>query len=116
MSDQDCIFCRIVGGELPSSIVHEDDRALAFRDVNPQAPAHVLVVPRRHVQSVEHLTEEDQELAGHLFLVARNVAREEGLADGGYRVVANVGDQGGQTVDHLHLHVLGGRRMTWPPG
>lgn len=116
MSDQDCIFCRIVGGELPSSIVHEDDRAVAFRDVNPQAPVHVLVVPRRHVESVEQLTKEDLELAGHLLLVARNVARAEGLADGGYRVVANVGDRGGQTVDHLHLHVLGGRRMTWPPG
>lgn len=116
MTESDCVFCRISRGELDSTIVHEDDQAVAFRDLNPQAPVHVLVVPRRHVPSVDDLTENDAGLAGHLLLVARTVAREEGLAEDGYRVVANIGSRGGQTVDHLHLHVLGGRRMTWPPG
>lgn len=116
MPDPDCVFCRIVSGDLPGEIIHEDDLSVAFRDVNPQAPVHVLVVPRRHVESVEALTDEDRDLVGHLLLVARRVAREEGLSDEGYRLVANVGDRGGQTVDHLHLHLLGGRRLTWPPG
>lgn len=116
MNQSDCVFCRISRGELESQTVHEDEEAIAFRDLNPQAPVHVLVVPRRHVPSVDHLSDGDRELAGHLLLVAREVARAEGLSDDGYRVVANIGSRGGQTVDHLHLHVLGGRRMTWPPG
>ena len=116
MPSEDCVFCRIAQGELPATVVHEDDRAMAFEDLNPKAPEHILVIPRRHTTSVASLEEEDRELAGHLVLVAARVARERGLDSSGYRVVANVGEEGGQTVPHLHLHVLGGRSMTWPPG
>jgi histidine triad (HIT) family protein len=116
MSENDCVFCRIAAGELPATLVHEDERALAFEDLNPQAPEHLLVIPRDHTTSVASLEEGDRDLAGHLLLVAGRVARERGLESAGYRVVANVGDEGGQTVGHLHLHVLGGRPMRWPPG
>lgn len=116
MTETDCVFCRIVRGELPSETVLEEDDLVAFRDLNPQAPTHVLVVPRRHIASVNELEAGDAELAGRLILAGRRVAGEEGLADGGYRLVLNTGSDGGQTVDHVHLHVIGGRRMTWPPG
>jgi histidine triad (HIT) family protein len=111
----DCLFCRIVAGEIPSTRVHDDDLVLAIRDISPQAPTHVLVMPRQHVASVADLTEEDGPLLSRLVSVASRIAREEGL-DGGWRLVANVGADGGQTVDHLHLHLLGGRQMHWPPG
>ena len=116
MARSDCVFCRIVDGDLASNIVYADEDAIAFRDANPQAPTHILVVPRRHLSSVGALGEDDRALAGHLVLVAAEVARQEDLDADGYRLVANVGDRGGQTVDHLHVHLLGGRRMTWPPG
>ena len=112
MSDN-CIFCKIVRGEIPSKSVAESDTAFAFRDLNPQAPTHVLVIPRAHVASLAEAS--DQKMLGELLAFAAQVARKEGLEEG-YRVVANTGPNGGQTVDHLHLHVLGGRRMTWPPG
>jgi histidine triad (HIT) family protein len=112
--DEKCIFCRIAKGTIPADIVSESDDALAFRDVNPQAPVHLLVVPRRHVTSIEQATEADG--LGDLILFAARIAREEGLADNGYRIVINTGEYGGQTVDHLHLHVLGGRHLKWPPG
>lgn len=115
MSDG-CVFCRIVDGEIPAKVHLEDEHAVVFHDLNPQAPTHLLVIPRRHIESVGTLEEEDQELAGHLLLTAAQAARKAGLDDGGYRVVANTGKEGGQTVPHLHLHVLGGRSMTWPPG
>lgn len=115
-SDPDCLFCRIVGGEVPSTKVLEDDLVVAFRDVAPRAPTHVLIVPREHVPSVRELTEEDGALAGHLLVTADRIAREEGISDAGYRLVVNVGPWGGQSVEHLHLHLLGGRAMTWPPG
>ena len=111
----DCLFCRIVAGEIPSTRLHEDDLVMAIRDVNPQAPTHVLVLPVAHISSAADLTEDDGPLLGRLFAVMADLARREGL-DGGWRLVGNVGDMGGQTVDHLHLHLLGGRRMTWPPG
>jgi histidine triad (HIT) family protein len=111
----DCLFCRIVAGEIPATTVHDDDLVIAIRDINPQAPTHVLVMPRRHVASVAALTEADAPLLSRLFAVATDLAGSEGL-DGGWRLVANVGPDGGQTVDHLHLHLLGGRQMTWPPG
>ena len=110
----DCLFCRIVSGEIPATIVAQSDTALAFRDINPQAPVHVLVIPKDHVQSLAHA--EDAVLLGHLTAFAAEVARTEAISEGGYRVVANIGKNGGQTVDHLHLHVLGGRQMHWPPG
>jgi histidine triad (HIT) family protein len=109
-----CIFCRIAAGEIPSARVAENARAVAFRDLHPQAPVHVLVVPRRHVASLAEAA--DGEELGALLLLAQEVARREGIADTGYRVVTNVGADGGQTVPHLHLHVLGGRGMQWPPG
>ncbi|HEV3021933.1 MAG TPA: histidine triad nucleotide-binding protein [Pirellulales bacterium] len=109
------IFQRIIDSEIPADILHEDDLCLAFRDINPQAPTHVLVVPKRPVPSLAELTDAEGELAGHLLLVARKLARDLKL-DGGYRVVVNCGPDGGQSVDHLHLHLLGGRAMAWPPG
>lgn len=113
---EDCLFCRIASGEAEAEIVDEDERWVAFRDVNPQAPTHVLVIPREHVASVEELADDQRDLAGELLLAARDVARQEGLAEDGYRVVANTHREAGQSVFHLHLHVLGGRRMRWPPG
>lgn len=110
----DCLFCRIVSGEIPATIVAKNDSAIAFRDINPQAPTHVLVIPRDHVQSLAHA--EDAALLGDLMAFAAEVARMEAVSEPGYRIVANVGREGGQTVDHLHLHVLGGRQMHWPPG
>ncbi len=109
------IFQRIVDREIPAEIVYEDDVCLAFRDVSPQAPTHVLVIPKRPIPSLADLADTDVELAGRLLLAARKVARDLGL-EGGYRVVANTGEDGGQSVAHLHLHVLGGRRLGWPPG
>ncbi len=111
----DCLFCRIVAGDIPSTRLHEDDLVIAIRDINPQAPTHVLVLPAAHVASAADLTDADGPLLGRLFAVAAELATREGL-DGGWRLVSNVGDDGGQTVDHLHVHLLGGRSMTWPPG
>ena len=111
----DCLFCRIAAGEIPATKVHEDDEVFAIRDIHPQAPTHVLVLPVRHVASAADLTEADASLLGRLFAVAAKLARDEGL-DGGWRLVTNVGRDGGQSVDHLHLHLLGGRQLTWPPG
>jgi histidine triad (HIT) family protein len=111
----DCLFCRIVTGEIPSAKVHEDDLVVAIRDINPQAPTHVLVMPVAHVASAADLTDADGPLLGRLFAVAGDLARREGLDDG-WRLVSNVGRDGGQSVDHLHVHLLGGRPMTWPPG
>jgi histidine triad (HIT) family protein len=110
-----CIFCKIVSGEIPSTPVFEDELAFAFADINPKAPVHVLVVPREHIVSIHEAGHHHKELLGHLMAVAAEIARAKGLTKG-YRVVTNVGDDGGQTVDHLHLHLLGGRPMTWPPG
>lgn len=109
------IFKRIMDGEIPAEIVYEDDLCLAFADINPQAPTHLLVIPRKEIRSLDALDDEDQSLVGHLHLVIRNLARERGL-DNGYRVVVNCGADGGQTVDHLHFHLLGGRSLDWPPG
>lgn len=112
----ECLFCRIASGEIPADLVAEGESWLAFRDIQPQAPVHVLVIPRRHVSSVAELPESDRGLAGELLLAAADVAREEGVLESGYRIVTNVGERAGQSVFHLHLHVLGGRRMRWPPG
>ena len=114
--DPECLFCRIVGGEIPSARVHEDDEVIAFRDIAPRAPTHILVIPRGHIASAADLTDADGPILGRLFAVAAEIARSEGIADGGYRIVTNVGTWGGQTVDHLHFHLMGGRAFTWPPG
>ena len=112
----DCLFCRIVRDEIPSTKVHEDDLVVAFRDIAPRAPTHILVVPREHIASAADLGEAAGPLLGRLFGVAAELAMTEGIADDGYRIVTNIGRWGGQTVDHLHFHLLGGRRFEWPPG
>src|SRR5271156_2587733 len=110
-----CLFCKIVAGEIPSKKIFEDELAYAFRDINPQAPTHVLIVPRKHIASLAETGAEDQVMLGYLHLVAARIASNEGLAEG-FRTVINTGNDGGQTVDHLHVHLLGGRPMSWPPG
>ncbi len=110
----DCLFCKIVTGEIPAKKIYEDECCIAFADINPQAPVHLLVIPRRHIASLAH-TGEDKELLGQLLWAANELARLQNLTNG-YRVVMNTGPDGGQTVDHLHLHLLGGRVMHWPPG
>ncbi|PYP70479.1 MAG: histidine triad nucleotide-binding protein [Gemmatimonadetes bacterium] len=114
MSATDCLFCKIAGGEIPATIVKRDGRLLAFRDINPQAPTHVLIIPTQHVSSLNDAR--DAGLLGEMLVFAGNLAREAGIAERGYRVVVNTNPDGGQTVFHLHAHLLGGRRMTWPPG
>lgn len=112
----ECIFCRIVSGEIPSQRVYEDDHVLAIRDINPQAPVHVLLMPKRHVASVLDAADGDAELLGRIVLAAAAVARQEGVAQRGFRLLTNTGPEGGQAVAHLHYHLLGGRLMQWPPG
>jgi histidine triad (HIT) family protein len=112
----DCLFCRIVAGEIPSTKVHEDDQIIAIRDIAPRAPTHILLIPRRHIASALDLTEADSPLVGHMFAVAADLARSEEIAEAGYRLVSNVGRWGGQSVDHLHVHLMGGRAFEWPPG
>ena len=114
--DPECLFCRIVAGELPSTKVHESDGLIAIRDIAPRAPTHVLLITNDHIPSAADLTADDGPLLGRLFAAAAEIAREEGIAEQGYRIVSNVGRWGGQTVDHLHFHLMGGRSMTWPPG
>ena len=111
----DCIFCKIISGEIPSGKVFENEEVFAFSDINKQAPTHVLIVPKKHIASLDHASAEDIQILGHLHAVAAEVARKSGLTDG-YRTVINTGPDGGQTVDHLHVHLLGGRAMRWPPG
>ncbi|MEE3370284.1 MAG: histidine triad nucleotide-binding protein [Planctomycetota bacterium] len=110
------IFKRIIDGEIPADVVYEDELCLAFRDINPQAPTHILVIPKKEIASVNELTDADQALVGHLYLVIVRLAKDYDLAAAGYRVVVNTGAHGGQTVDHLHFHLLGGRSLQWPPG
>lgn len=111
-----CLFCRIAAGEIPAKIVFEDDRCVAFEDINPQAPTHVLVVPRQHIATLNDLTAGQEDLVGHLVTAARGIAAARGHADPGYRVVMNCNAAAGQTVFHVHLHLLGGRSLSWPPG
>jgi histidine triad (HIT) family protein len=111
-----CLFCRIVAGEIPAQKVYEDEHAIAFRDINPQAPTHVLLIPRRHIASLNEATSDDHKLLGHLMCIAPRIAKEEGIADTGWRLVGNTGAGAGQSVFHIHLHILGGRPLAWPPG
>ena len=111
-----CIFCKIASGEIESDVAHEDERCIAFHDLNPQAPTHVLLIPKRHIENVGTAGEGDGDLLGHLLVTAPQVAEKVGLAKDGYRLVLNVGRYGGQSVDHLHIHILGGRPLKWPPG
>lgn len=113
---QDCLFCRIVKKEISGKIVHEDEKAVAFEDINPQAPTHILIVPRKHIAGLNDVMAADAELVGHLHVIAAKLAQERGLAESGYRTVINTGRGAGQSVFHLHVHLLGGRGMRWPPG
>ena len=116
MSSSDCLFCKILRGEIPADYVFESEHVVAFRDINPQASTHVLIIPRQHIATINDISEQDVEVVGNLFLAAKQIAAQEGLADAGYRVVMNCNEAAGQTVFHLHLHLLGGRRLSWPPG
>jgi len=112
----DCIFCKIVSGDIPGDIVYQDDEVLAFRDLNPQAPTHILIIPKKHISTINDIQPEDAELIGKMYLAASQIARKEGIAEPGYRAVMNCNREAGQTVFHIHLHLLGGRPMSWPPG
>jgi histidine triad (HIT) family protein len=116
MNDPACLFCKIASGRIPATLVHEGERVVAFRDIHPQAPVHVLIIPRVHIGSLAEAGHEHREVLGEMLLLAAELARTEGLAAGGYRAVVNTGRDGGQTVHHLHVHLLGGRGLGWPPG
>lgn len=113
---EDCLFCKIANEELDTDFVYQDDKVVVFKDINPQAPVHLLIVPRKHIPTILALKEEDKELVGYIYLLAARLAREEGIAEDGFRVVSNCNEQGGQTVFHIHFHLLGGRNLQWPPG
>ncbi len=112
----DCIFCKIVNGEIPGDRVYEDDRVIAINDINPQAPVHILILPKSHIKSVMEIDSDNEDILSHIFKVACRLAAEKGIDRKGFRIVNNCGEEGGQTVDHLHFHLLGGRFMEWPPG
>lgn len=112
----DCIFCKIINGEIPCNKVYEDDKVFAFKDINPEAPIHVLVIPKVHIASINDLNHQDSHLISHIFLTIQNIAKELGIDESGYRVVTNTGKDGGQTVNHIHFHLLAGRTLNWPPG
>jgi len=116
MANDECLFCKILAGVIPADIVYESDTAIAFRDINPQAPTHVLIIPRKHISTINDIEAEDQAIVGSLYSAAREIARDEGFADIGYRAVMNCNEAAGQTVFHIHLHMLGGRAFAWPPG
>lgn len=116
MSENNCLFCQIATGETAATIVHQDALSVAFEDINPQAPVHVLIIPREHLDSLDDASRGDENLLGHLLRVAARIANERGLSDAGYRTVINTGAGAGQSVFHLHVHLLGGRALNWPPG
>lgn len=114
--NEDCLFCKIIAGEIPSEFVYEDETSVAFNDISPQAPTHILVIPREHIESLDKTESNHRETLGHLLLTAAQIARDKGFAEDGYRVVINTNGMGGQTVFHLHVHLLGGRQFIFPPG
>ena len=111
-----CLFCKIVEGEIPAEVVYNDDEIMAFSDIAPRAPTHILIIPKKHIATINDVSDEDAPLLGKLILTAKNIAKQNGLSEPGYRLVFNVNSQGGQEVYHIHLHLLGGRQLTWPPG
>ena len=115
-SNTDCLFCSILSGDIPADIIFESETAIAFRDINPQAPTHVIIIPRQHVPTINDISEDDQVIVGSLYTAASTIAAAEGIADDGYRVVMNCNAAAGQSVFHIHLHLLGGRELGWPPG
>lgn len=113
---EDCLFCKIVKGDIPCNKVYEDDKVFSFKDIDPKAPVHILIVPKKHISSLNKITQEDSEVIAHIFTVVKKLADELGIAESGYRVVSNCGEDGGQSVSHIHFHLLGGRNLKWPPG
>lgn len=111
-----CIFCKIINGEIPSQKVYEDDRILAFKDISPVAPIHIIIIPKEHISSANEINESNKDIVGHIFTVAAILAKENGISERGYRIVNNCGAEGGQSVNHLHFHLIGGRNLQWPPG
>lgn len=111
-----CIFCNIIGGKIPSEKIYEDDKVFAFKDISPAAPVHVLIIPKQHIESINDLCEDNAAIIGHIYIAAKKIAMELGIADSGYRIVSNCGRDAGQTVFHIHFHLLGGRKLNWPPG
>jgi len=116
MTDPDCLFCKIVSGDINADVIYENDYVVAFRDINPQASTHALIIPRKHIASTNELEDTDRDIAGALHLAARDIAKQEGIAEDGFRTVMNCNSAAGQTVFHIHLHILGGRDLGWPPG
>lgn len=116
MTDSDCLFCKIIAGDIDADTVFESDDVIAFRDINPQAPTHVLIIPKRHISTINDLEDNDADIVGRLLLAAKSIAAQEGIADPGYRTVMNCNEAAGQSVFHIHLHLLGGRGLSWPPG
>ena len=116
MSNGDCLFCKILDGDIPADIVYESPTAIAFRDINPQEPTHVVIIPRKHIATINDIDADDHEIVGSLYTAARIIARQEGFSEEGYRAVMNCNEAAGQTVFHIHLHLLGGRQFSWPPG
>lgn len=112
----DCIFCRIINGEIPCNKIYEDDKVLAFYDISPETPVHFLVIPKEHIENINKITKENSEIMSHIFVVINKIVKELNISENGYRVVTNCGKDGGQTVNHIHFHVLGGRSLQWPPG
>lgn len=113
---EDCLFCKIIAGEIPSTKVYEDESVYAFLDIEPQAPVHIILIPKQHIASANELNDKNAAVVGHIFAVAANIAKEQGFAENGWRIVNNCGKDGGQTVGHLHFHLLAGRNLGWPPG
>jgi histidine triad (HIT) family protein len=116
MSNESCLFCKILAGDIPAEIIYESDTAIGFRDINPKAPTHVVIIPRKHIATINDIDPDDQQVVGSLFTAAREIAAKEGHADDGYRVAMNCNEAAGQTVFHIHLHLLAGRSFSWPPG
>jgi len=112
----DCLFCKMISGEIPCDIVYENESVFAFRDIDPKAPTHILLIPRKHIRSINELGESERNLAGELLLTAKKIAKDEGIDESGFRTIFNTNSDGGQTVFHIHMHILGGRKMAWPPG
>jgi len=113
---KDCLFCKIVNGEMNTDIIYEDEAIMAFQDIEPQAPVHILIIPKKHISTLLDLEKEDEALIGHIYSVAVQLARDNGIAEDGFRIVSNCNEKGGQSVYHIHFHLLGGRNMQWPPG
>lgn len=113
---EDCLFCKIISGEVDTDFVYSDDQVVVFEDINPQAPVHLLIVPKTHIEDLNHLEKSDGDLISHIYQIAKKLAAEYDIAESGYRIVSNCGDDGGQTVYHIHFHLLGGRVLQWPPG